>query len=272
MKLVFLALLLLLLLIPAGAGRFWKDPSFTDYPPSYRWLARGGFLLMHLMPGRAVKALSSDPAGWRLASLLDPGLKPGEYARRRLVNRLMILYAGALAAAAALFLYETAFPQQMPAGGRLEREAANGSEYTEDLTAQVGRQKEELTVTVTPRLYGEEERTALLEKAEAYIDETLPGDNSSLQDVQYNLYFAESYPGENISIEWECEDYNLIGQDGSLEDLSQTALPVRTSVTAVIRYAGYEKTCSRQITITGYARVPALSERLQEEILPRTLI
>ena len=96
-------------------------------------------------------------------------------------------------------------------------------------------EEKSLTITVEPRKYSRSEREALMRDVKAYIDACLQGDNSDLQHVNRPLFF-HLISGENVTIEWQPEDYNLIRQDGSLGELSAYQLPIKTKVTAVIIY------------------------------------
>ena len=94
----------------------------------------------------------------------------------------------------------------------------------------------------------------------AYIDACLQGDNSDLQHVNRPLFFPSDFPGENVAIEWQPEDYNLIRQDGSLGELSAYQLPIKTKVTAVIIYDQEKEFYSKEICLTA-------PEKSDEEVL-----
>ena len=282
MKILFLTLLLFFFFLPVIMENVRRhserkirsrqllnksDDFFSFWSPSLRWLAISCRFFLRLLPERFLTALSSDEEGWQLAAALDPGLKKWTYTRHCLISRLMILYGTLLTSILLMLLSEILLPVRTPDSGQLTREAANGNAYSQDLTADINGQREDISISVSPRIYDTRERRQLLDKVKHYIDETLPGENLSLSDVKYPLHFPESVPDENVSIDWECDDYNLISQDGSLGDLSEVSLPTVTSVTALIRYAGYERSYTKEITITEYLREEAaLSDKLMEEI------
>lgn len=111
----------------------------------------------------------------------------------------------------------------------IEREDARGEIRDVAVEAEIesveGTQK--LTLNVAPRKYSKSEQEALLQKVIAYIDQVLPGENTDLSHVETNLVFPEQFPGENITIEWATDDYNLINQDGTLGDMTEISLRFR---------------------------------------------
>ena len=124
---------------------------------------------------------------------------------------------------------------------------------------------QKLTLNVAPRKYSKSEQEALLQKVIAYIDQVLPGENTDLSHVETNLVFPEQFPGENITIEWATDDYNLINQDGTLGDMTEISLPVQTKVTAEIRYGDEVlKEYEKDICIVSVKKTE--QEKLQDDL------
>lgn len=93
----------------------------------------------------------------------------------------------------------------------------------------------------------------------------LPGENTDLSHVETNLVFPEQFPGENITIEWATDDYNLINQDGTLGDMTEISLPVQTKVTAEIRYGDEVlKEYEKDICIVSVKKTE--QEKLQDDL------
>ena len=147
-------------------------------------------------------------------------------------------------------------------GNNLQRDDAGGKSRDVQVSAEIEGVTEEksLTITVEPRKYSRSEREALMRDVKAYIDACLQGDNSDLQHVNRPLFFPSDFPGENVTIEWQPEDYNLIRQDGSLGELSAYQLPIKTKVTAVIIYDQEKEFYSKEICLTA-------PEKSDEEVL-----
>ncbi len=181
--------------------------------------------------------------------LLYPGIRVKGLVLRRRIKKVMLFYA-CLYLAAWLALAYLAFhvPRVLTEDG-LPREEAP---YTAVLEAEAEGHVKTFEVPVHPRWYDAAGREQLFARVRDYIDETLPGDNPSLGQVSGPLCFSAAFPEEDVTIEWQPDDYRLIHGDGSLGDGEGAKLPVKTSVTAVIRYGKWSKTCEYPVTITAF--------------------
>lgn len=261
------AFLTVLLSLPSrqSAG---KDCEDNGAPRGLRWLARAAARIQARLPQTLLSTPFLNAGAAELAEKLDPGLRRNEFILIYQRKKIMVIYGLGLLTLYAAVIISAAFPKTVLDNNRLERDSADGVSRIQDVTAEIGGQEEELAVAVDPRVYDEKQRSELIKKAKAYIDSELPGENSSLEDVKYPLNFVSSYPGENVTIEWECDDYNLISQDGRMADLSEVSLPVSTSVTAFIRYASFVTEYTKSIRITEYkqSEEASLLERLQKAV------
>lgn len=99
-----------------------------------------------------------------------------------------------------------------------------------------------LKAKVREKQYSQKEWEAVLEKVKKYIDEMVPGENTSLDMVEKPLRLPEKYPGSSIKIKWNT-DKKLINSDGSLKNTwKDTALPedgVLTELVARISCGNY---------------------------------
>lgn len=99
-----------------------------------------------------------------------------------------------------------------------------------------------LKAKVREKQYSQKEWEAVLEKVKKYIDETLPGENTSLEMIEKPLKLPEKYPGSSIRIKWKTDE-KLINTDGSLKNTwKDTELPengVLTELAAGISCGDY---------------------------------
>lgn len=102
--------------------------------------------------------------------------------------------------------------------------------------------RDTLEVEIKEKQYSKEEWETVLEEVKVYIDNTLPGENDSLEMVEKPLKLVSRYPGTSVKIKWN-RDTVLINADGSLkntwrdEKLSEDG--VLTSLTAGISCGDY---------------------------------
>lgn len=196
-----------------------------------------------------------------------PGSEKKNFCRRHAIEKIMLFYGCVLFAFFFLTLYRLSDRVPELVDNVIEREDARGEIRDVAVEAEIesveGTQK--LTLNVAPRKYSKSEQEALLQKVIAYIDQVLPGENTDLSHVETNLVFPEQFPGENITIEWATDDYNLINQDGTLGDMTEISLPVQTKVTAEIRYGDEVlKEYEKDICIVSVKKTE--QEKLQDDL------
>ena len=206
------------------------------------------------LPAWMISSRSLAGRSAEAAKCLHPGVDPKKAAQRHVIRKLRSLYLLLACAVCAVSLYCCFYRSPLVENNRIERTQANGSSRSVDLTVSVGEKQEHVTVSVEPRRYSEKEREALMGEVKAYIRKTLPGENPDLAHVTSPLCFEDGYPDSPVRIEWMPEDYNLILQDGTLGEISPERFPVRTLVTAVIRYDEFEEEYPLSVTITGIER------------------
>ncbi len=238
-----------------GSGKPEKRGSkeHSDVPKGLRWLKRSaGWILCRMPRALSGSRFMTGHAG-AAADRFYMGKNKELFCREHKIRKIMVIYGGALAALVFMIMFTAFSHPAVLEGYSIRREDAGGRERDVVLRAYIeGTEKEEeISVTVRPRKYSEQELDELIGRVMLYIDETLPGENESLEKVNRPLYFASDYPGENITIEWEPEDYNLIASDGSLCSTQEYELPAETSVTAVICCGDDEFRYEKRIIVTG---------------------
>ena len=262
----FGAILLCAALLPVFLAENWcrrhKVKKIFPVPRGMGWLQRTAvWLLCHLPDtiscSRWLTGCSEDIVG-----KLYPGMKKEKFIRQHVIRKMMVGYGGMLAILAFMMIYGLLNQTPELSGNNLQRDDAGGKSRDVQVSAEIEGVTEEksLTITVEPRKYSRSEREALMRDVKAYIDACLQGDNSDLQHVNRPLFFPSDFPGENVTIEWQPEDYNLIRQDGSLGELSAYQLPIKTKVTAVIIYDQEKEFYSKEICLTA-------PEKSDEEVL-----
>lgn len=264
------AAILVIVLIPVLCSTLDKDfrVRYPEHGGEGRaWLRRAAVWIRQKSRTPA-RLRSRDADAVSMAARLDPGLDTAKWEEHFQLRRIMDIYALILLAAFVCCSYILLKPPAALNRNGLARAPENGESRSQDVTATINGQKEELTIDIAPQEYSREEREALFKKVKSYIDEELPGQNKDLDNVKYPLNFVRGYPGENVAIQWSCDDYSLIGEDGTLGDLSDTVLPAETAVTAVITYSSYKEEYRKNIIITEYMRdqQEVLRDRLMNAI------
>ena len=226
--------------------------------------ALSGRKIHFLLPAWLKSSRSLAGGSAEAAKCLHPGSDPKKAVKRHVMRKLRTLYLLTACAVCAVSLYLCFYNTPVVENNRIGRSQADGSSRSVDLTVSVGDEKENVTLSVKPRRYTEEERNVLMQEVKAYIRKTLPGENPDLNHVTLPLQFENVYPESPVSIEWMPEDYNLILQDGTLGEIHPELFPVQTSVTAVIRYDEFEEEYPLSVTITGISRTE--EENLRENL------
>ena len=253
MKYIISIVILVIVFYPLFAGIIGKNKEKGSLD-SLKARLPEGILKSRILRGRSLQA----------AECLRPGADPEKAASVHVGRKLRLLYLCFAAGVCIICLYACFYQQPVLEGNLISRAQADGNARSVDLSVSLGEQEENVTVTVSPRRYDAREREELLQEVKDYIDRTVSADNRDLSHVDQPLFFAESYPGSPVRIEWMPEDYSLIGSDGSLGDFEKEILPAQTSVTAVIRYDTFEEEYQLPVTIIGH-RMPG-QEALHREI------
>lgn len=215
----------------------------------------GVFLVDQLkldQPGKGKQRLQQE-----LISLSREGKSAvRNYYVRKISASLAVMTAGAMLTLVSFAVY---MGSRNNAGTKLlERPGYGEGDRKEELTVQVDGEDEaqQMEITVQERKYTDQEKQELLDRALQELDELLPGENESLDRVQSDLYFPESFADGAVQASWTTIPYGVIGEDGSLkeaEDEAGTLVEIQGTLTCGGKEASY----------TAYAKVfpPELPEQ-----------
>lgn len=92
----------------------------------------------------------------------------------------------------------------------------------------------ELEINVQERRYTDEEKQRLLDRALLELEQKLPGENDSLDEVRKNLVFPQSLAGGAVKASFLTIPYGVIAEDGSLtgsEDENGTQVEIQGTLT-----------------------------------------
>ena len=122
--------------------------------------------------------------------------------------------------------------------GRIVRGSFGDREYDISLTARDEEGKELLdhAMTVTNRVYTEEEAEALFEEASPLLEKIVLKENPSPDQVTGDLDLTESIDGYPFVISWKMDNYEVIHQDGALKEENIPPEGVLVNLTATISY------------------------------------
>ncbi len=92
----------------------------------------------------------------------------------------------------------------------------------------------ELEIHVQERRYTDDEKQRLLDRALLELEQKLPGENDSLDEVRKNLVFPQSLAGGAVKASFLTIPYGVIAEDGSLtgsEDENGTQVEIQGTLT-----------------------------------------
>lgn len=117
----------------------------------------------------------------------------------------------------------------------LQRPAYGEGNRTEALEAEIdGEEVQAFEITVRERAYTEAEKQQHLEAAILTLDETLPGENNSLDEVRQDLAFPETLEDGAVQVCWTTVPYGVIDESGRLlgsEDVDGVLVEIQGTLT-----------------------------------------
>lgn len=142
----------------------------------------------------------------------------------------------------------------------LERPGYGEGDRKEELTVQVEGEEaaQQMEITVQERKYTDEEKQQLLDEALEELEELLPGENASLDEVRSDLNFPVNMADGAVKVSWLTVPYGVIGEDGTIDGAEEedgTLVWIQGTLSCSGTEAVYE----------AYARVfpPLLSQQEQ---------
>ncbi len=189
--------------------------------------------------------------------------KAAEHYIKKIRLSLLIFLAGVLLAGCTVLL---TIVQPIIKENRIPREDYEGN--TQEIPVEVhidGEKGQELVLRVRERLYNQEQLKDLYNKAIKELEKTILGENSSLSRVETDLNLVTELPGYPFQIDWECQDYNIIGTDGQIRDSEVPKEGVTTGIKAIFTYEDFQAEYLFYINI--YPEPLSAEEREKEKLL-----
>lgn len=228
----------------------------------YPFRKAGEFLVDRLLPYQSGKG---DRRLYQELIALSAGRRASirDYYISKVEITLIVLVLGILAAGAG-FLVSAGRDRRIE-NQTLIRPGYGAGDRSEELVVQVAGEDEPKTleITVQDRKYTEEEQEVFLEQAAAQLDDILPGENNSLDEVRKNLVFPEEMENGAVTLSWMTVPYGIIGDDGSILDAEEEN-------GTLVEIQGTLACGQKESIYTVFARIfpPVLSE---EEVLVQSI-
>lgn len=179
------------------------------------FLERAGvFLTEHLKldrPGKGKQDLQQE-----LISVYAGGRETVKTYYVKKVKLILLIIAGGM-----LLILASLFMRQQSGGEvecqRLQRPGYGEGDRKEALAVQIdGEEVQEFEITVQERQYTEQEKQELIERSLQRLEELLPGENESLDEVRSDLIFPGSLENGAVKISWATIPYGIIDESGAL--------------------------------------------------------
>lgn len=179
------------------------------------------------------------------------------YYVRKMVLVTAVLVIGAAVSLAAAFIFRSGTETIVE---YLNRPGYGEGDRKEELTVQIEgeSQKKVLEVTVQEQKYTKSEKIQMLNQAVEQLEELLPGENESLDEVRSSLVFPQSLESGAVTISWMTVPYGIIDDNGNLlgpEDENGTLVEIQGTLTCAGEEA-YYSVCAKVFP-------PKLSEQEQ---------
>lgn len=161
------------------------------------------------------------------------------YYVRKVSVLLMVLFAGLLFSFLGLAIYMAVPEREM--AQLLNRPGYGEGDRKEALRVQVEGEENtrELEITVQERKYTDQEKQKLIDQALQNVEQVLPGENRSLDEVRSNLNFPSESENGAVKISWLTIPYGVIQEDGSLKEVTDEA-GVLVEIQATLTCGGTE--------------------------------
>lgn len=226
------------------------------------------FLKISLFIYRAVKKrsgiFSSDQVKVYLRTLerrKDMENAETEYFIRKISNVLLIVTAGCFLCL--MLSISSRQGKYLSEGATIERNPFGESDFEAHLLASdtEGEEIGEFDVTVNTRKFTDKEAEGLFNKASESLVEAILGENTSLDEVKYDLDLMEVMDGYPFEISWKMDNYEVLHMDGKI---NKETMPLEGAVVTLTATFKYEELSWQQELIANI--VPqALSPRERAE-------
>lgn len=177
---------------------------------------------------------------------------------------LMVLFVGAIICLAAW--WSTHGNPVVAEGGYIRRNTYGGGDIPIDLSAQIEGEEEEIfRYIVEERKYTKDEAEALCMEAVESLPEVICGQNTSLEDVRYNLDLLTRIEGYPFELSWESSSYAIVNTDGTVDN-TELQEGVIVMLTAHIQYEqwSWEHQMYVQVNPVVYTYKEMLRNRIEQ--------
>ena len=103
----------------------------------------------------------------------------------------------------------------------IQKNTYGGEELQVPISLETEATKEEITLTVRPKKLEEKEVVEKMTEAFLVLEDSLKGENESLEHVTYNLNISLDYEKYPFDVECVPDDYSLISSDGIVKNKGQ---------------------------------------------------
>lgn len=156
--------------------------------------------------------------------------------------RMGIVFLSAAAAALLVFAVDhNQVPEKNKEGSSiLERGEPGSGKKDVELEVRISGKKEPLTVSVGEQQYSKDKLPEVFKEAGEKLEILVLGENTSLDEVRYNLNLAERIPDTGIDVSWELGDYEVMNLMGELNEDKLSEEGTLVELRALLSYEGEE--------------------------------
>ena len=190
--------------------------------------------------------------------------------RKKIRENPVYIKAGILAAAAVvsfsgIYVWDNSREISTNENGEkiLERNE-NGEDQIHEMKVQIGDKEEEINVSVSGRLYKDEELEKAFENAAEEMETLILGENESLDEVRYDLDLITEIPDTGISVFWQPDRYDVIDGRGNLREETLTEEGTLVRLNAVMSYG--EKKVSHEFYVNIFPPLLSGEEKMMEAV------
>lgn len=123
-----------------------------------------------------------------------------------------------------------------------------------------------LKVSLNGRILDESEAEELFEQASRRLPQMISGENDSLEQVRYDLYFPDAVEELGVQLVWQSGRPEYITYTGKLVDGRQQTEPEQVTFDVIMTVQDYSRTEKLSVILLPEAE-PSWEERLAEELV-----
>ena len=111
-----------------------------------------------------------------------------------------------------------------------------GSHMVELTAAMEGGIRTDISVEVSERAYTKDEIQELFRRCTAVLDQTILGENESLDRIETNMDLAAEVPGEPVDVSWELDRYDVMNVYGEIQPSGLDREGTMVNLKAILTY------------------------------------